>query len=113
MLNRLDILTAEDVRYIEVEVEEWGGKLRLRTMTGRDREAFMQKIPAEGGRWPAHFMEDFLVKCICDEKNKPILLPEDIEALSGKSGMILQQLFNAAAELNGLTSGSVEEIKGE
>ena len=40
LLSKTAILTANDLQTEDVEVPEWGGAVRVRSFTGRERDAF-------------------------------------------------------------------------
>jgi hypothetical protein len=113
MLTRDEILKADDLRRIDVEVPEWGGTIRLRVVTSKERHRFQTEIAKAKDGVPPDFMEKFLVACAVDDAGKPLFSDEDIAALRGKSAVVLTKLFNKAAELNGMTDAAIEEIEGE
>jgi hypothetical protein len=113
MLSRDQILDADDKRYMEVDVPEWGGKLRVKTMTSAERQRFQAKIQAQSKGVPDDLMEQIVVACVVDENGDNLFTPEDIDLLSSKSSIPVSTVFSAAAELNGMTKGSIEQIKGE
>ena len=112
MLTRDQILAAEDMKTEDVPVPEWGGSVRVRTMTGLERQQF-QKDAQKDGEPKDDFMERLLVACVVDADGKPLFTKKDIEALSGKSAAALERVFKKAATLNGLTSEAQEALKGE
>ena len=114
MLTREQILQADDLRSVDVDVPEWGGTIRVRVATGRERAKFQQIVGNAKDGMPANFMERFVATCAVDEKGQPLFTGgDDVKELSEKSAVALTKVFNAAAELNGMTDGSVEEIAGE
>ena len=40
LLSKTAILTANDLQTEDIEVPEWGGAVRVRNFTGRERDAF-------------------------------------------------------------------------
>jgi len=110
MLTKEQILSADDLRHVDVDVPEWGGTIRLQTITARDRQKFHS-----GGTKGAmdDFMERFIVACAIDEKGKLLFNSEDVKALSAKSAIALNRVFEAAVELNGMSQRGVEDIQGE
>ena len=50
ILNKAAILAAEDLKTETVAVPEWGGEVRVRTLTGTERDAFESGLVAEGGK---------------------------------------------------------------
>jgi len=110
MLTKEQILSADDLRTVDVNVPEWGGVIRLQTITARDRQKFHS-----GGTKGAmdDFMERFIVACAVDEKGKQLFAGEDVKALGNKSATALNRVFEAAVELNGMSQRGVEDIQGE
>ncbi len=114
MLNRDSILSANDLKTIDVELPEWGGSLRIRTMTGIDRQEYFKSLQDGNGKGEQKsFMAALLVACAVDEEGKHIFTAADIPTLSNKSSIPLNRAFEAAADLNGLTQKSVDDLAGE
>jgi hypothetical protein len=115
LLNKDQILGAGDLPFEEVEVPEWGGMVRIRTMTGRDREKFENLVYEPDGEKVKVNREDFRAKllsaCIVGEDGKPMFDEKDIAALSGKSAKALNRLFTVAQDLNGMSQRVQEEIE--
>ena len=110
MLTKDQILSADDLRHVDVDVPEWGGTIRLQTITARDR----QKFHAGGTKGAMDdFMERFIVACATDENGKLLFTSEDVKALGSKSAMALNRVFEAAVELNGMSQRGIEDIQGE
>ena len=112
MLNRESILKANDLKTIDVDVPEWGGTLRIRTMTGADRQEYYRVTAGKDGT-PKNVMEALIVACAVDENGNSMFSFGDIRELSHKSAAALNRVFEKAAELNGLTQKSVDTIAGE
>ena len=112
MLTREQILNADDMQHVDVEVPEWGGSVRVRTISGRERQRF-QKMAQVDGETAEDFMEKLIVASACDEAGNPLFTVEDVKALSEKSAIPLERVFGEVARLNGLTQESRDEIKGE
>jgi len=53
LLTRDAILEAQDLQHEEVYIPEWGGSVRVRTLTGAERDAFEQSIVDQRARTPA------------------------------------------------------------
>ena len=112
MLTRDQILKALDLKTADVEVPEWGGTIRVRTMTGTDRANFL-KISTDKDGKPKQFMEALIVATAVDAKGDQLFTAADIAELGKKSSLALQRVFEKSADLNGLTQASVEKIAGE
>lgn len=115
LLSKDQILAAEDLPSRDVEVPEWGGTVRVRTMTGGERDAFETDLWDRSGDEPVynreHFRAKLLSRCIVDEKGARLFSDKDIEKLSGKSAKALNRLFDAAQEINAISKEEQDAIK--
>jgi hypothetical protein len=115
MLSKDEILKADDLPYIDVKIEEWGGEVRVRTLTAGERDEYEASIYETDGTNVTVKREDFRAKmlalCIVDDKGNRMFGTKDISKLSGKSAKPIQQLFEVAQELNGLSADAQEEIE--
>jgi len=111
-LSREDILKADDRRIEVVEVPEWGGTVRVRSMTGAERDQFEGEVLdiRRGGveLKRANFRARLVVRTVVGDDDKPMFSPGDIEALGAKSAGALDRVIAVAMRLNGLESGAVE-----
>jgi hypothetical protein len=112
MLNRDAILKASDLKTVDLDVPEWGGAVRLRTMTGFARQEYYRTTATKDGT-PKNVMEALIVACAVDDKGDPLFTSADISALANKSSLAINRVFEKAAELNGLTQKAVDDIAGE
>ena len=112
LLTKESILKASDLKTADVEVPEWGGTVRVRTMTGADRQAFYKQTTTKEGV-PKNMLEALIVATAVNENGEPLFTAADVSALASKSSLALQKVWDKAAELNGLTQKSVEDIAGE
>ncbi len=114
MLTKEQILSASDLKTATVDVPEWGGVLTIRTMTGADRDAFEQSTYKKNGDDYQVNMKDIRARlcasCVVDENGELVFGETDIRALSRKSSLVLDRVFSACQELNGLTGKDVEEL---
>lgn len=112
MLNRDSILKAKDLKTVELEVKEWDGTIKLQTMTGHARQEYYRTTAGKDGT-PKNVMEALIVACAVDDKGTPLFSQGDIHELSQKSAIAISRVFEAAAELNGLTQKAVDDLAGE
>ena len=116
LLGKDDILSASDIQYEEMHVPEWNGDVRLKTLTGRERDKFeasMMKINKKGQR--EENLENLRARlisfCLVDEDGRRIFLNDyEVNALGEKSVAALQRVFNKCQEMNGMTDSDVEEM---
>ncbi len=111
-LTRDQILSAEDAKFADVEVPEWGGTVRVRTITGAERDRFDQfQDRSRNGKTDVGPRAFICSLAICDENGKAIFKPEDIAALGDKSMKALDRVFSVAIDLGGLGAKTVEELE--
>lgn len=109
MLTRQQILEANDLPREEVQTPEWGGSVFVRTMNGKERDAFEVRHRQDGDKnWRARFAATI----ICDEKGAPLFTEADVEALGEKSWAVLDRIFDAGTELSKVSSAAIEALRG-
>lgn len=102
-LTREQILVSTDRKFVELEVPEWGGTLRLGEMTGAQRDAYELEVgKAQDGETELSLRAALVGRCIVNEEGIPVFHPNDIKALGEKSAQALHRVFKAAVKLNGL-----------
>lgn len=114
LLTRDAILAADDLSFEDVPVPEWGGTVRVRTLSGTERDAFEASIVEQRGKKSSVDMRNIRAKLaartIVDEDGKRLFSERDVELLGAKSASALQRVFEVAQRLNGLSDGDVEEL---
>lgn len=113
-LTRDVILEAEDLLYEDVEVPEWGGTVRVRGMTGAERDAFESEVVEQRGKKARLNMQNFRAKLVArsvvDEEGKRLFSDKDAHNLGKKSAAALDRVFGVAQRLSGLSDKDVEEL---
>lgn len=115
-LTRDAILGARDLPTEDVEVPEWGGTVRVRGLTGTERDAFEQSIARRKGKNVELNLRNVRAKLVAlsvvDEQGNRIFSEADVDALGQKSAAALDRIFRVAQRLSGLTDEDVEELTG-
>ena len=117
-LDRAAILAADDLPIAKVRVPQWGGIVYVRSMTGKERDAFeaeqYRANVEHGDPLSENMRARLVVLCLVDKDGKREFSDsdEDIELVGAKSAASLDLVFSAAAKLNGLSSADVEELAG-
>ena len=106
-LSRDTILNAEDLKSEDIDVPEWGGKMRLREMTGADREEYAEAVSGRA----SHYREALIAFSAIDAQGNRVFTIEDVEALSRKSDRAIQRLAEAATRLSGIGRAAVEDAR--
>jgi hypothetical protein len=115
MLTRDDILKADDRKVVDVDVPEWGGPVRLRALSGRQRaefDAVRARILEAGSKDYGDILMCLLVRSMVDEDGELLFTDDDADALGEKLHGALDRLFDAAMELNGLSERAIDDAVG-
>jgi hypothetical protein len=114
ILNKDMILGADDMKTIDVPVPEWGGDVRLRTLTGGERDKFESDSIDQRGKSNkmnlVNLRARLVALCAIDESGKRMFGDNEVTKLGAKSAAVLDRLFTAAQKLNGMTQEDVEEL---
>lgn len=118
LLNKDAIRSAEDDQYETVHVPEWGGDVRVKALSGRERVEFQRALTTvtRSGRVlprqeALERSDALLLQLACvDEDGKRVFTREDVEWLAGKSGAALNRVATVVRRLAGLSDEDVEEL---
>lgn len=114
LLSRAAILAAHDLPHVDVDVAEWGGTVRVRSMTGTERdgwETLFLSARADGKPTTVENVRARLVALtVIDESEARLFTDEDVALLGQKSAAALDRVFAAALSLNRLSKGHVDEL---
>ena len=114
VLNREDILAAEDILTESVDVPEWGGKVFVKGITGKERGKFEANVILNPGKNQKLNMVDMRAMLgsltMVDESGKKLFTRADVKALNEKSAAPLDRVFEVAQRLSGLSDDAVEEL---
>lgn len=109
LLTKSAILGASDLPHEDVSVPAWGGTVRVRTMTGAERDEFRTSIASEDGVPVGKFSAALLAATCIDEAGKRLFSMDDLECLMSKSASSLDAPAAVAMRLNGLGATAVED----
>lgn len=105
MIGRSEILAADDLKDRVVEVPEWGGAVRIKAMSGVERDRF-EKMAIARKRGDTIENEglraELLAMTLVDDDGVLLFTADDIAELNKKSGQVLDRLATIAGEVNGL-----------
>ena len=103
--TRDSIIKADDLTTSTVTTDEWG-TVRIRTMTGAERDEFDAMIVrnknAKQFHDPTEVRARLVVLCAIDESGARLFTEEDIPQLQQKAAKPLGAVADAIAALNGL-----------
>ena len=111
-LTRADILKHRPSTTIEVEA--FGGVVKLKAMTSSERDLFEQRYAkiknAEEGVTP-NIRAFFLVHHIVGDDNKPLFGVKDVSALGEQPADEMDKLFSVCQSLSGFSDSDEEQLK--
>jgi len=115
LLTRDEILAVDDRSYEEVDCPEWGGTVRLRSITGAERDAYEQSLIQQRGNSRQMNLRNarakLIVLCAVDEAGRRLFSGEaDVNALSRKNAKPLDRLFDACRKIAGLSDDDVDRL---
>lgn len=113
ILSREQILAAQDLASEEISVPEWGGTVRVRMMTGAERDALgATLLGADKKVDMSQYRIRLLAACLVDEADQPLFGPDEVGLLGAKSGVALDRVYRVAERLNDVGAGAVEAAQG-
>ena len=115
VLGRDGILGAADHVLDEVYVPEWRGLVRIRSLTGAERDRFEQSCldRRRGQKLNVAGLKALLViLSAVDEDGEQLFQLTDLDALQAKSASAIDRIFKVSQRLSGLTEEDVEELAG-
>lgn len=104
------ILDADDLPAEDMDIPEWGGKIKVRGLTGTERDR-MEFVLAEARKNPetANIRAQLVGRCIVKSDGSRMFDDKKIAALGEKSGAVIDRIFDKVRELSGTKDGQVED----
>lgn len=108
-LGKAAILAADDKKMVDYDVPEWGGSVKLRVMTGTERDRFEGEF-VNNNKSVEMVRAKLVAKCLCDDQGNRLFDEAEIPKLGEKSAAVLDRLFSECMKLNRFTKGDVDEL---
>lgn len=113
-LTRDEILNADDREYEDVECPEWGGTVRLRSLSAKEFDDYQKSIVQQkrGNRTVnlENVRAKLVIRCAVDALGNALFGESDLATLGKKSSKPIDRLFEAAQKLVGMSDEDVEEL---
>lgn len=109
-LTKDQILAADDLGLLEVDVPEWGGSVFIRVMSVGERDSYENDWMVNKSKGVDNFRSKFLQRVLCDEKGELLFTSDELPALAKKSAAVMGRLWEAAMRHNKLSDADVEEL---
>lgn len=112
LLTKDQILAADDAIWEEMDVPEWGGKVRISVMSGQSRDRYEASLYKDRDSDAAfdNLRARFLSYCLINEEGDLIFSVSDMIELGRKNGQVIDRVYTKASELNGTSVEEMEEI---
>lgn len=115
LLTKDQILEADDLRTEDVEVPEWGGTVRVRSLVGSERDAFEASLIVVRGNGKrevrlANMRARLVALTVIGEDGVRVFDETDVKRLGEKSAAALDRVFDAARKLSKMSEKDVEEL---
>jgi len=112
MLNREEILAKNALESELVSVPEWGGEVRVRAMTGaeRDRLEIACAQRRKAGK-STRFRASLAVVTVCDDNLHPIFVADDAEIIDKMPAAGLGRVADVAMRLSGISEEDAEDLE--
>jgi hypothetical protein len=118
-LTRDAILEAEDRTTEDVEVPEWGGTVKVRSLSGLERDQFEASVASIRWNGTTPTVESnrtnvrarLVSLAAVGEDGRPLFTERDLLVLGSKNAAALSRVYEVATRLSGLTDADVEELK--
>jgi hypothetical protein len=114
-LNKGDILGASDDEFVDVDVPEWGGKVRIKGLSGAERDRFESSLAKmhKGQMVPdlINSRARLVAMSIVDDNGRRMFADTEVVQLGSKSSKALDRVFEAATRLSGINPEEIEKIQ--
>jgi hypothetical protein len=107
-LSRDQILSANDRKTDVVEVPEWGGSVKIRSMSGAQAEEF-KKLVDDDDLTEVQTLIKVISMSAVDDTGSQLFTDSDLEALAEKSITVLNHVAAACMKVNGFNQEEVAE----
>lgn len=117
LLTLEDIIAADDVQTEYVEVPEWGGTVRVRGLTGEERNKVFQSIRLYGKQIKdddeasSQFYARVIAASLIDDDGRKIASQNDVPKLLKKNGAALNRVWQVCRRLSGFSDEEVDKAK--
>jgi hypothetical protein len=113
-LTAQQILQVDDRDYEDVSCPEWGGVVRIRSLTGAEYDDFQESIMKGRGQNKDVRFRNMRVKliqrCAVDGNGALLFSEDDINRLNKKNSKPIDRLFDACQKIIGMSDEDAEEM---
>lgn len=114
MLTKAQILEVNDIDTEIVSVPEWKGDVKVKMMSGSERDLFESSIFEQKGKDLQRNMNNLraklISKCLIGEDGNRLFSDKEIDLLGRKSAKALDRIYEVCVRLNGIGAKEIEEL---
>lgn len=118
-LTRQQLDAVNDLKTKDVEVPEWGGTVRLRELSAKDRSLIEATTIGARGQGVEIRVEAFktlkqrvVAASLIDDNGNRLYKENEVGFLAQKSGQVVERLFQIVQDLSGMTEEAVKDAEG-
>lgn len=113
-LTKDEILNSDDRKVEEIAVPEWGGKVYIRTLKGKERDNYEASLSVVNGKVmnAGNFRARFAVLVLCDEDGKRLFTDSQAMALGDKSAKPIDRIWDAGRKFNSMDDEDIGVLEG-
>lgn len=100
-LSKDQILGAVDFDYVDVEVPEWGGSVRLRGLSASERDQFEARLGVSNDL--TNMRARLVVNCLVDADGNRLFTDKEADTLGQKNASVITRLFDEVRNLSGMS----------
>ena len=116
LLTLDQIRSAQTVITEDVHVPEWGGTVRVKALTAKERDAFEAGLVVGKGKNRRVSIDNvraqLVVASVVDADGKQMFKPADAEWMGDQSAAAVARVYDVAGRLSGVSDDDVEELAG-
>lgn len=111
-----ELLTATEIRVEEIYLPEIRKKVRIRALTGRERDAYEQSMIVGKGPNQTTNTRNARAKLaaltLVDAQGRRLYDDRDAAKLGNLPAIVLERIFDRARKLSGITTEDLDELTG-
>jgi len=111
VLGIADLIRDEVLPVEKIFIEDWGGDVCIRVMSGTGRADLEKFFVGNNKKWDGvKIREEFFRRCICDENGNLILDAAGAKRLLERRASVTEKIFEKCLEANGFREQDVEGL---
>ena len=107
ILGKDAIFGITDLEYTELDVPEWGGTIRLQSLTGADANAI--GAMSQKDVFTSDALVRLVIMSVVDAEGNKVFTDDNRDELNKRNAQVLIRIGQAALKLNGLSKEAIED----